>query len=216
MRAAARCAALVVGLLPASGLAQPVWHVEADLGVARSFGSTLKLEQDGFDTLSIDARWSGRSLESPLYYAWRVARETAARAWALRFVHLKVHLENTTPEVERFSVSHGYNLLTLEHGFELRGLWLWVGAGLVVAHPESTVRQQTRPENTGGPFGGGYFLTGPTAAVAASSRLALGSRVGLIAEGRLTLSRARIPIADGEAWVPNTAVHVLVGLDLRL
>jgi hypothetical protein len=38
----------------------------------------------------------------------------------------------------------------------------------------------------------------------------------LIAEGRLTLSRARVPIAGGEASVPNTAVHVLVGLDLRL
>jgi hypothetical protein len=191
------------------------WRVELALGGAHSFDSTLRIEQVAQPVLTIEAGWATRSFDSPLYYAWRFARADARGAWALRFVHHKVHLENTTPEVERFSVSHGYNLLTLERAFILRGFDLSAGMGLVIAHPESTVRGRTRPEGEGGPFGGGYFLTGPTAALAVSRRVAISRHFAIVPEGRFTLSRARVPIADGEASVPNTAVHLLLGLEAR-
>jgi hypothetical protein len=194
----------------------PGWRVEAALGAAHSVGSTLRVDQAGYPSLEIDAEWEGRSLESPLYYAWRVAREDARGAWALRFVHLKVYLADPTLEIERFSVSHGYNLLTLERSFPVSGFDLWVGFGMVIAHPESTIRGQTRPESEGGPFGGGYSLTGPTGSVAFARRLPLGSRFALVPELRATLSRARVPVAGGEASVPNGALHVLVGLELGL
>ena len=77
------------------------------------------------------------------------------------------------------------------------------------------MRERTRPEASGGPVGGGYFLTGPTGAVALDRRLRLGDRFALVPEVRLTLSRARVPIADGEASVPNLSVHALLGLELR-
>jgi hypothetical protein len=208
-------AAATVVLLLAAPATPADWHAELALGGSHSIGSTLKLEQDGFPPLELNAGWASRSFEAPLYYAWRVARWQGARGWSFRFIHHKVYLEAPTPEVERFSVSHGYNLLTLERGFAASGFELWAGLGLVIAHPESTVRQRTRPENRGGPFGGGYFVTGPTLAVAAARRLPLGSRVGLVVEGRFTWARARVPIADGEASVPNTAVHGLVGLEVR-
>jgi hypothetical protein len=85
----------------------------------------------------------------------------------------------------------------------------------VIAHPESTVRGKTRTESEGGPFGGGYFLTGPTAAVAVARRVALGRHIATVPEVRFTLSRARVPVADGEASVPNVAMHVLLGLEAR-
>jgi hypothetical protein len=194
---------------------EPGWRVELGLGGAHSLGSTLQLEQEDQPALALDADWAARSFESPLYYALRLARADARGAWALRFIHHKVHLENTTPEVERFGVSHGYNLLTLERGFTLGGFELWAGAGLVIAHPESTVRGETRAENAGGPFGGGYYLTGPTAALAAGRRLPLGGHVAVVPELRFTLSRARVPIAAGEASVPNAALHLTVGLEWR-
>lgn len=194
---------------------EPGWRVELGLGGAHSLSSTLQLEQEDQPALALDADWAARSFESPLYYALRLARADARGAWALRFIHHKVHLENTTPEVERFGVSHGYNLLTLERGLTLGGFELWAGAGLVIAHPESTVRGETRAENAGGPLGGGYYLTGPTAALAAGRRLPLGGHVAVVPELRFTLSRARVPIAAGEASVPNAALHLTVGLEWR-
>lgn len=193
---------------------EPRWRLEGALGAARSFSSDLRIEQAGLPVLDLAAEWESRSLESPLYYGLRLALTDGRGAWALRFVHLKAYLANPTAEVERFSVSHGYNLLTLERAFRARDFDLWAGLGIVIAHPESTVRGQTRPENEGGPFGGGYFLTGPTGAVAASRRVALGRRFGLVPEVRLTLSRALVPVSGGEASVPNAAVHLLVGLDV--
>jgi hypothetical protein len=194
---------------------EPGWRVELGLGGAHSLSSTLQLEQADQPALALDADWATRSFESPLYYALRLARADARGAWALRLIHHKVHLENPTPQVERFGVSHGYNLLTLERAFALGGFELSAGAGLVIAHPESTVRGETRAESAGGPFGGGYYLTGPTAALAAGRRLPLGRHVAVVPELRFTLSRARVPIAAGEASVPNAALHAVVGLELR-
>jgi hypothetical protein len=191
------------------------WRAELAVGGAHSFDSTLRVEQAAFPALTIEAGWATRSFDSPVYYAWRLARADGRGAWALRFVHHKVHLEDTTPEVERFSVTHGYNLLTLERAFVVRGFEISAGGGLVIAHPESTVRGQTRPEGEGGPLGGGYYVTGPTAALAGSRRVPLGRHLAVVPEVRFTLSRARVPVAEGEASVPNAALHLLVGLEAR-
>ena len=192
------------------------WRVEGALGGAHSFASPLTVEQGGFLALELDADWDGRSLEPPFYYGLRVARGDERGAWALRFVHLKVHLADPTPEVERFSVSHGYNLLTVERSFPVGDLDLWGGFGIVIAHPESTIRGQTRSESEGGPFGGGYYVTGPTASLALGRSVRLAGRFALVPEVRFTLSRARVPIAGGEASVPNAALHVLLGIEIGL
>jgi hypothetical protein len=182
-------AALALG--PASAISgtagEPGWRVEAAFGAAHSLGSTLSLEQAGFPTLEINAEWESRNFESPPYYGLRVARQDARGAWAVRFVR----------------------------SFPAGGFELWAGLGLVIAHPESTVRGRTKPETEGGAFGGGYYVTGPTGGLALGRRLSLGDRFALVPEVRFTLSRARVPIADGEASVPNASVHFLLGLELR-
>lgn len=206
---------LLLGLAAGPARASDVaWHFEAGLGAAHSIGSTLTIEQEPLPRIEIDAEWESRSFESPLYYAWRVSRWSDDRAWALRFIHHKVYLANPTVDVERFSVSHGYNLLTAERGWGLRAVWLWAGLGVVVAHPESTVRGRTRAEDQGGPLGGGYFVTGPAASLALARRLALGGRFGLVLEARAAACRARVPVAGGEASVPNASLHVTLGVDV--
>lgn len=206
---------LALGLAATAAAAgEAGWRAELALGGAHNFGSTLRLEQAGLPALALEAGWDARSLEPPLYYALRLARRDARGAWALRFIHHKLYLDGATPEVERFAVSHGYNLLTLERAVTLGGFELSAGAGLVIAHPESSVRGETRAER-GGLLGGGYSLTGPTAALAAGRRLPLGRHVAVVPELRFTLSRARVPIAAGEASVPNTALHLIVGLEAR-
>ena len=177
--------------------------MELALGAANSLGSTLRLEQDGAETRH-EADWATRSFEGPLYYAARVSRG----AWALRFVHHKLYLEDPPAVVESFAVSHGYNLLTLERSFAVAGGEILVGAGLVIAHPESSVRGRT--------YAGGYHLTGPSAAIGVARRIGLGGRLALVPDMRFTLSRAHVPIAGGEASVPNAAFHLTVGLEVRL
>ncbi|HEY7515041.1 MAG TPA: hypothetical protein VIC87_11210 [Vicinamibacteria bacterium] len=189
------------------------WRVELLGGMAASFGSPLTVRQAGEPDLEIAADWAGRSLDSPIYYAARLGRWTQSTGLSLQLVHHKLYLQNPPPEIQAFSVSHGYNLLTLEGGWLAGGFELRAGAGLVIAHPESTVRGQAR-EETGGLFGG-YHATGPTLAIAAGRWLDLGGRFRVGAEARFTASWARVPVAGGEASVPDRSVHLLVGVAYR-
>jgi hypothetical protein len=131
----------------------------------------------------------------------------------VELVHHKLFLENPPPEVERFSVSHGYNLLLVGHGRETsRGLWARAGAGAVIAHPENTVRGLTLREDQG-PFRLGYHLAGAAISAGLEGRLGLGDRLGLFLGGRLTGAYARVPVAGGHASVPNLAFHATAGMD---
>ncbi len=208
-------ALLLLSLAAETAAASEVlWRIEAGLGAAHSFGSMLAIQQDGSPRIELEANWEARSLEAPVYYAWRVSRWSGGRAWALRFIHHKLYLANPTPEIERFSLSHGLNLLTAERGWDVAGWWLWAGLGVVIAHPESTVRGLQRAEDRGGPLGGGYFVTGPAAALAAAWRRPLGRRAGLVLEARSVVSRARVPIASGAASVRNASLHLSCALDV--
>jgi hypothetical protein len=202
---------LLIALLagPADG-----FRVELLLGAAQSLASNLTVEQEGAPTLEVDADWAGQPFVGPLYYSLRVSHWSGNRGWSLGAIHHKLYLENPPPEIEYFSVSHGYNLLTLERGFVVSGFVLWVGGGLVIGHPESTVRGRTWPQK-GGLFDDGYYVTGPTLAVAAARRFPLGSRLEASIEGRFTASWARVPVQGGEADVPDRSLHLLVGLGWR-
>ncbi len=187
------------------------WRVELFGGMASSFGSTLTIRQGGEPDLEVDADWSSRSFESPIYYAARVGRWSGRTGFSLQLVHHKLYLEQPPADIQAFSVSHGYNLVTFEGGWLVGGFQLGAGAGLVVAHGESTVRGQSLPQD-----GGGYHVTGPTLLVGVGRWWALGGRVRVGAEGRFTASWARVPIAGGEANVPNRAVHILLGVGYGL
>ena len=200
---------LVLTAAPADG-----FRVELFLGSAVSLPSTLTIEQEVAPSLEIDADWASRSFQGPLYYALRLSHTSHGRGWALGLIHHKLYLVNPPPEVGNFSISHGYNLVTLERGWNASGFWLWTGAGVVIAHPESTLRGLTRPQ-TGGLFGDGYFVTGPSLAVAASRRFAVSRHFELGLEGRFTASWAWVPVVGGEASVPDRSLHVLVGLGWR-
>lgn len=211
-RPAATCAfALLAGVGPTHAGTGARWALEAHLGAATNLSVPFTIDQDGEKELRFRARWSTRSFEFPLYYVARVSSHVGDWGWALDLTHHKVHLVNPPPEVGAFSISHGYNLLTLQRLHARDDLRFGLGGGVVIAHPESEVRGR-RLDERGGTLGGGYYLTGPT----------LGALVGWAppprhgfypaAELRLTLSRARVPVAAGEASVPNIAFHLTVGV----
>ena len=191
--------------------AEPGWRFEARLGGAWSAPLPIELQQDGYEDLRLEPSWSTNAFEPPLYYGWRIARWGERGGWALDLTHHKLHLEHPPPEVQRFEISHGYNLLTLQRLTE-HGGWLYgFGAGVIIAHPESEVRAQAAGEH-GGAFGTGYHVSGPTADALLGHSRTLAGRLLVTGELKLTLSYASVPIAGGDAGVPNLALHGAVGL----
>jgi hypothetical protein len=190
------------------------WSCEASIGAVANLETSLEVRQDGFETLRLDAEYETRPFESPLYYALRIGRWRERRSWEIELIHQKIHLQDPPPEIESFAISHGYNLLTLNRAWAPREWIFRLGAGAVLAHPESTVRGRRVPED-GGLLDSGYHLTGPVVQAGVGRRLLPGERWRLGVEGKVTAARAEVPVAGGEAGVPNVALHLLLGVGYR-
>ena len=177
----------------------------------------LTLKQDGYDDISFTAHYETKPFDKHPYYAYRLGRWVDGKAWEIELVHHKIHLTNNPAEVQHFEVSHGYNLLTVNRAWDTRHLIYRVGLGLVIAHPESTVRNKPFYEMDGGFKGdGNYYVAGPTAQFAVQKNLLIWKSLYLAGEAKLTASYATVPIAEGDAVAPNTALHLLLGLGIDL
>src|SRR5262249_10285342 len=105
-----------------------------------------------------------------------------------------------------FRITHGYNLVMLNHAWSWNNFILRAGGGAVVAHHETIVRGLAEPE--------GYHFTGPVFQVAGEERIFFG-RFFVSVEGKLTAARAHVPVALGEASAPNVALHGIFGGGFR-
>lgn len=186
--------------------------LEAMLGTAWNLPMTLEVRQEGGAWIRLRARYETRAFEFPVYYVARgLLVDDAGRGWSLDLVHHKIYLTNPPPEIGEFAISHGYNLLAVHRVGPYRP-WHWgVGGGVVIAHPENTVRGLKLSEKRG-LFRDGYYLAGTAASAIAGRRFALGSHAHLVAEARLAFAWARVPVVDGDAVAPHVGLHVTVGL----
>ncbi|WP_242346299.1 hypothetical protein [Anaeromyxobacter terrae] len=199
-------------LATAEAAAGAEWGVQLLVGGPLNLRTPLTIRQSGEPDLHVRARWATRPFENPIYYGIGGYRRESGREISLEFLHHKIYLQNPPPEVQDFSVSHGFNLLVGSYGIEVaRGVWTRLGGGLVLAHPESTVRGQTFEEG-GGLFG--LHLAGPAVSAGIEGRVPLGTdRLRLTVGGRVVGAYAVVPIANGSARVPNVAFHATAGLD---
>lgn len=202
--------ALALALDPRAAVAAE-WSFQAAVGFPFDLPLQLTIRQRGEAPIRVRAHWDARPFEAPLYYDLRVARRSGGGEWALDFVHHKLYLSNPPPEVQELVISHGFNLLFASHAQEVaRDTWARVGAGLVIAHPESTVRGRTL--DGGGPFGAGYYPAGPLLAVGAERRFFPSGGLFLSLQGLATAGWARVPIAGGSATFPHLSLHALGGV----
>jgi hypothetical protein len=213
MTARARLLASAALLAVGQAAAGAEWGVQILFGGPLNLRTPLTIRQTGEPDLDVRAHWTTRPFESPIYYGVGGFRRDGGREWALELLHHKLYLRNPPPEVQRFSISHGYNLLLASYGIELaRGIWTRVGGGAVVAHPESTVRGRTLDEGRG-LFGLGYHLAGPAVSAGIEGRVPLGTeRLRLALGGRVTGGYAFVPVEGGRARVPNVALHATAGI----
>jgi hypothetical protein len=204
-----------VGLLPASTAAQTSsWSVEVFGGSALSVPTPLRISQDGQPALRLTARYATRPWRDAPYYAYRFGRHSSSGGWELELVHHKVYLRNPPSEVQRFEVTHGYNLILLNRARHAGRWTARVGLGPVVGHPENEVRGRRLDSERGG-LGGGYYVSGVAGQLAGSHRIPIGRGFGVVLEGKLTGAYARVPVESGRATVPNVAAHGLIGLAYR-
>jgi hypothetical protein len=210
---AARLAALGLTLLATARLAraQTTWSVQLFGGSAYSFHTPLTIRQTGQPEMRLTAHYSTRPWSGALYYAYRFGRWSRSAAWELELVHHKVYLENPPPEVQHFEVTHGYNLIFLNRALRRYGFIFRLGAGVVIARPESVIRTLARSEDRG-LFRAGYYFTGPSGQLAVERRFTLWRGLFASAEGKLSAARARMSVPGGQATVPNVALHGLLGL----
>ena len=193
--------------LPAA--AQDGWVFQASLGAVANLETPLTIRQSGFEEIETGgAEYETRPFESPVYYSLRAGRWRGGVGWELELIHHKIYLQDPPPEVQHFAISHGYNMVTVNRAWE-RGGFVWrAGLGPVVAHPENQIRGRVLRD-------AGYELTGPVVQAGVERRFVLGERWFVSLEGKATAARAEVSVADGEAEVPNAALHGLLGIGYR-
>ena len=76
-------------------------------------------------------------------------------AWEFESLHQKLYLSNRPDEVQKFAISHGYNINMLNYALSKYGFIYRIGGGFVMTHPETQVRGK-RLEDEGG-FNGFYI-----------------------------------------------------------
>lgn len=199
-----------IALLLAAAPVSAQWTFQVYVGDAVNLETSLEIRQEGSPPIELDAEYEGRGFETPLYYSLRAGRS----GWELELVHQKLFLENRPPEVQRFDISHGFNLVTVNRAWE-RPRFVWrIGAGAVIAHPENEVRgRELDPADTN--LSGGYHLAGPVIQAGIEKRFEVGRRWLLGVEAKASAARAEVPVAGGEAEVPNAALHLLAGFGFR-
>ena len=182
---------------------------QASLGTAESLETKLTIRQSGFEDLEFDAGYETQPFTDPLDYSLRAGWWRGRGGWEVEVIHHKLILRNPPSELRRFEISHGYNYVTVNRGWDLGRFLLRAGAGAILAHPEGSVRgQPVNPENE-------YRWTGPAFQVGVERRFTLRERWILGIEGKVSAARAVIPIPGGEVDAPNVAAHALVGLGYR-
>jgi hypothetical protein len=190
-----------------AAIAADAWSLEAFGGNAYNFNSRLKITQEGGFSQSLNASYETRGFRSPPYYMLRAARWQNQRAWEISLIHHKLYLTDPPAGVSGLSVSHGFNIVSVNRAFK-RGDWSYrFGAGPVITHAEATI--------LGTKYDGPYKLAGAGVLAAAGRRFYVGSAAYIALEGAMTAAYAK-PRLEGtpsaQLSVANLALHALAGL----
>ncbi len=195
----------------AEDLAQSQWSFELCTGLPFNIPTPLGISQSGQEDIHLTAQYYSEPFVTPYFWIWRISIISGGELWSLEAVHHKIFLRNKPKEVTVFSISHGLNIITLNRGWILNDFILKAGAGIVIAHPENTVRQKELNEDRG-IFTWGYYLSGPACNFSLGKNLYLSSWLYVTCEIKLLGSYSYIPAAEGNAKVLNAAAVLSAGI----
>lgn len=190
--------------------AQVSWTAEAYGGAVSNIRTPLKVSQEGYPDISINATYRSRSLERPIYYGWRIGRWDNGKSLELEFIHHKIYLENNPPEIQSFSVSHGLNMLMIGRGIQSTNFIFRYGAGIIISHPEFTVRNISYDQKQG-IFNKGYKPNGVAFNASISYPFNLSERFFINTEFKSTFSLLTISQKNFDINTSNLAFHLILG-----
>ncbi|MBN1924906.1 MAG: hypothetical protein JW798_03645 [Prolixibacteraceae bacterium] len=196
--------------------AQAKFTAEFLPGGAIAFNCPISIEQENYSDLNFTAHYRTESFKLPLHYSVRIGYNfNMKQGVEIEFNHLKLILDNTSDEIERFSITHGFNQLWINYvhsacRFEFRS-----GIGPVLAHPESIIRDQKFDES-GGIAQSGYHICGITGQLGIQKKFYLGRHFFFSTEVKINLAYADAPISNGNAEVWVFDVQGLAGIGLAL
>lgn len=195
--------------------AQTRWTFELHGGDVYNLPMPLIIRQSGYPDIKLMARYHTDAFAPPVYWDWRFSRWENAKSWEFEVIHHKLYLNNTTLEVQKFNISHGFNIITVNRGFDKRTFQYRIGGGIVLTHPESKIRGKEFG-NTGDDYDLGYYISGPILNLAIGKSYRLGSRFYANAEAKTTFAYTYIQVAQGHADVYNLAFHIILGFGVDL
>jgi hypothetical protein len=201
---------LVCVLEPAHAAADATWSVELLLGDAYNADSSTRIEQGALGRQAISGDYETRGLEGPFHYAWRISRWQESGAWELQLLHHKLFLKNRPEGVDSLSVSHGFNIVSINRAFESGGWRLRAGVGPVITHAEANI--------AGTGYDGPYELAGAAVLVGAGRTLKLGSHFYLMGEVSASLGWIDAHPSgepDLQISIRNPALHAQLGVGYR-
>ncbi len=187
-------------------------YISLATGLQYNVPMRLVIRQNGSPDMKLTARYDTKPFAEVPYYDIKLGMRRRPWAFELELVHHKLYLVNRPPEVDTFEITHGYNPLLLNCVRDWAGLRLRAGAGVVITHPQTTVRGLRFPE-TGGVLG--WFVSGPALQVSVGREFGFGPRFFAGLEGKALGAWARVPVVDGSADVPNVSLHALVSAGWR-
>ncbi|MDH5608905.1 MAG: hypothetical protein OEY56_05460 [Cyclobacteriaceae bacterium] len=203
---------IILVWLPVIAWAQsptPGLVVQGSIGVPYTFPARLSFRQAGLHDFSHQARFAAEPFVPPWYWDAYAAWRGPQGEYGARLTHHKVLLVNFTPDVPRFQVTHGFNMLSVFARKDLKWAEVIVGTGVIIGHPETRIRGL---ENTRvGIFDGGYFVTGPAFDVGLGRRYFVAPWFFLHAEARTSWSYVRFPIGGGDVRFQALSAHLKVG-----
>ncbi len=187
-------------------------YVSVGAGLQHNVPLPLVIRQSGYPDLRLTGRFDTRPFAEVPYYDVKVGMARKPWAFELELVHHKLYLVNRPAEVDTFEMTHGYNPILLNAVREEWNVVFRAGAGIVLTHPETTVRGLRFPE-TGGVLS--WYVSGPAAQAGVSNWLDFGRHFSAGVEGKVVGAWARVPVVEGSADVPNVSLHGLVSAGWR-
>jgi hypothetical protein len=191
--------------------AQSRWSFEAHGGEVYNLPMPLIIKQQGYSDVKLTAIYHTEALTLPVYWDLRLSRWQKDKSWEFEVIHHKLYLNNTSTEVQKFNISHGFNMLLVNRGFDKKKFHYRAGTGIVLAHPESNIRGKEFGDS-GDDFDLRYYISGPIVNFSLGKHYRLNNRFYINAEAKTTLAYAQIKVADGKAEVYNIAFHLILGI----
>ena len=202
-------AAILVMRSPA---ANAEWYLQGYLGASHTSPATLTLDlaASGVHSTFRDVQLDGRAFETPPYYGYRFGRTWARLGIEGELTHLKVfaHAGSLGPLVERFSISHGLNLLVasvvwrqpVSHRLRIvfRG-----GAGMAIPHGESRVAGVDQEQ---------YELASIAFQSAVGPEFLVAQHARVFVEYKISTAAPQVGVSGGAISGRYTSQHLAAGM----